>query len=203
MRLHSCGSSCLARPASTRRRRRRPCRKARSIRAPPARPAAGRNAPTVGKDSERTLSDQLAQSKGVICPPAGVDPQMRQPPPEGGAMRVIPPPGSPGGNPNASSRNSGSLSCARARPISATMRKLLILVPLVALLAASVWFAIYSWTAIEGPPVPAEGHGGDGPRHRVFADRRLRPDGAGVLLEPPRLRRRGEPRIDATSAASR
>ena len=37
------------------------------------------------------------------------------------------------------------------------MRKLLILVPLVALLAASVWFAIYSWTAIEGPPVPAEG----------------------------------------------
>jgi hypothetical protein len=37
------------------------------------------------------------------------------------------------------------------------MRKLLILVPLVALLAGSVWFAIYSWTAIEGPPVPAEG----------------------------------------------
>ena len=62
-------------------------------------PGAGRNAPTVGKDSERTLSDQLAQSKGVICPPAGVDPQMHQPPPEGGAMKVIPPPGSPGGNP--------------------------------------------------------------------------------------------------------
>jgi hypothetical protein len=37
------------------------------------------------------------------------------------------------------------------------MRKLLILIPLVALLAASIWFAIYSWTAIEGPPVPAEG----------------------------------------------
>ena len=37
------------------------------------------------------------------------------------------------------------------------MRKLLILIPLVALLAASVWFAIYSWTAIEGPPVPTEG----------------------------------------------
>ena len=37
------------------------------------------------------------------------------------------------------------------------MRKLLILIPLIALLAASAWFAIYSWTAIEGPPVPAEG----------------------------------------------
>jgi hypothetical protein len=37
------------------------------------------------------------------------------------------------------------------------MRKLLILVPLVALLAGSVWFAVHSWTAIEGPPIPPEG----------------------------------------------
>lgn len=37
------------------------------------------------------------------------------------------------------------------------MRKLFILIPLVALLAASVWFALYSWTAIEGPPIPTEG----------------------------------------------
>lgn len=37
------------------------------------------------------------------------------------------------------------------------MRKFLILIPLVALLAGAVWFAIYSWTAIEGPPVPTEG----------------------------------------------
>jgi hypothetical protein len=37
------------------------------------------------------------------------------------------------------------------------MRKLLILVPLVALLAVSVWFAIQTWTAIEGPPIPIEG----------------------------------------------
>jgi hypothetical protein len=63
-------------------------------------PGAGANAPTVGKEQSRSLSDQLAQSKGVICPPAGVDPEMRQVPPEGGAMKVIPPPGSPGGNPN-------------------------------------------------------------------------------------------------------
>jgi hypothetical protein len=38
------------------------------------------------------------------------------------------------------------------------MRKYLILVPLVALLAISIYFAIFSWSAIEGPPVPAEGH---------------------------------------------
>jgi len=63
-------------------------------------PPGAQNGPTVGRDSKQPLSDQLAQSKGVICPPAGVDPQMRQPPPEGGAMKVVPPPGSPGGNPN-------------------------------------------------------------------------------------------------------
>jgi hypothetical protein len=62
-------------------------------------PGAGANPPTVGKDDGKTLTDQLAQSKGVICPPAGVDPEMRQAPPEGGTLRVIPPPGSPGGNP--------------------------------------------------------------------------------------------------------
>lgn len=63
-------------------------------------PATAQNAPTLGqKDDGRTLSDRLAQSRGVICPPA-VDQEMRQPPPEGGAMKVIPPPGSPGGNPN-------------------------------------------------------------------------------------------------------
>ena len=37
------------------------------------------------------------------------------------------------------------------------MGKFLILVPLVALLAVSIWFAIYAWTAIEGPPIPIEG----------------------------------------------
>ena len=38
------------------------------------------------------------------------------------------------------------------------MRKLAIIVPLVALLGASIWFAIYAWTAIEGPPIPTEGY---------------------------------------------
>ena len=38
------------------------------------------------------------------------------------------------------------------------MRKYLIIAPLAALLAASIWFALYSWTAIEGPPMPIEGY---------------------------------------------
>jgi hypothetical protein len=54
----------------------------------------------IGRESDKPLSDQLAASKGVICPPAGIDPQMQQRPPEGGVMKVIPPPGSPGGDPS-------------------------------------------------------------------------------------------------------
>ncbi len=45
------------------------------------------------------LSEQLAQSNGVICPPP-VDPEMRKPAPKTGTMPVIPPPGTPGGNPH-------------------------------------------------------------------------------------------------------
>jgi len=48
----------------------------------------------------KSLSEQLARSDGVICPPAGVDPAITVPTPEGGRMPVIPPPGSPGGDPN-------------------------------------------------------------------------------------------------------
>src|ERR1700744_2781132 len=42
--------------------------------------------------------DRRGQSDGVLCPPAGVDPQMHAPTPEtgSGSMPVIPPPGSPG-----------------------------------------------------------------------------------------------------------
>jgi hypothetical protein len=45
------------------------------------------------------LSEQLSQSKGVICPPTGVDPGLVTTPPAGGRMPVIPPPGTPGGDP--------------------------------------------------------------------------------------------------------
>jgi hypothetical protein len=37
------------------------------------------------------------------------------------------------------------------------MRRYAVIVPLVAILAASVWFAIYAWTALDGPAVPLEG----------------------------------------------
>ena len=63
---------------------------------------------TVGQDNRpqsadttgKSLSEQLARSDGVICPPPGVDPDIRAPTPQGGSMPVIPPPGSPGGDPN-------------------------------------------------------------------------------------------------------
>jgi hypothetical protein len=49
-------------------------------------------------DPSKTLSDKLDQGGGVICPP-DVDPGMKTPAPETGKMPVIPPPGSPGGDP--------------------------------------------------------------------------------------------------------
>jgi hypothetical protein len=52
------------------------------------------------KKPDQTLSDHLASSGGVICPPPGVDPQIKAPTPEAGKMPVIPPPGTPGGDQN-------------------------------------------------------------------------------------------------------
>ena len=54
---------------------------------------------TTGQRTE-PLGDKLARSDGVLCPPAGVDPEMRAPTPDGGNTPVIPPPGSPGGDPS-------------------------------------------------------------------------------------------------------
>ncbi|HZP75889.1 MAG TPA: hypothetical protein VFB45_07100 [Pseudolabrys sp.] len=45
------------------------------------------------------LSDKLARSNGVLCPP-NVDPNITTPAPETGRMPVIPPPGTQGGNPS-------------------------------------------------------------------------------------------------------
>lgn len=68
---------------------------------PPALPqgnaSPGRDT-TTGQRAE-PLADKLARSDGVLCPPAGIDPEIRAPTPETGTMRVIPPPGSPGGDP--------------------------------------------------------------------------------------------------------
>jgi hypothetical protein len=70
---------------------------------PPHGPGTGtgnsKEGATVGQSNEM-LGDKLAKSDGTLCPPTGVDPAMRAPTPEGGNMPVIPPPGSPGGNPS-------------------------------------------------------------------------------------------------------
>ena len=74
--------------------------------------AAGRAPPQVQEDvpaqppGAGSLSDQLNRSKGVITPPAAVsnaDPGIVKPPPDTGTtttMPMIPPPGTPGGDPN-------------------------------------------------------------------------------------------------------
>jgi len=56
-------------------------------------------APSNETTGSNSLSEQLSKSKGVICPPAGVDPGISVPPVGGGKMPVIPPPGTPGGDP--------------------------------------------------------------------------------------------------------
>jgi len=63
---------------------------------PPAEPVP--EGTTTGRASE-PLGDKLARSDGVLCPPAGIDPEMRAPTPDAGKTPVIPPPGSPGGDP--------------------------------------------------------------------------------------------------------
>jgi hypothetical protein len=82
--------------------------------APPAPARAGNCAPmppnggaittpegsTVGRASSEPLGDKLAKSDGVMCPPSGIDPEIRAPTPETGNTPVIPPPGSPGGDPS-------------------------------------------------------------------------------------------------------
>jgi hypothetical protein len=49
--------------------------------------------------NNQTLSEKLGQTGGVICPP-DIDAGMKAPTPDAGKTPVIPPPGSPGGNPN-------------------------------------------------------------------------------------------------------
>lgn len=66
---------------------------------PSGRPGASQPAPAVPPASG-TLSSDLNRSGGVITPPADIDPGIKQKPPSSGAtMPIIPPPGTPGGNP--------------------------------------------------------------------------------------------------------
>ena len=51
--------------------------------------------------ADENLSDKLARTDGVICPPPGLDPSIQAPAgPNSSNMPVIPPPGSPGGDPS-------------------------------------------------------------------------------------------------------
>jgi hypothetical protein len=47
--------------------------------------------------TNKTLSEKLDQTAGVICPP-DIDPAIKAPTPNAGKTPVIPPPGSPGGD---------------------------------------------------------------------------------------------------------
>ena len=58
----------------------------------------GAAVPQPSDRGDQNLSDKLAQTDGILCPP-NVDPEIKAPTPPGGTMPVIPPPGSPGGDP--------------------------------------------------------------------------------------------------------
>ena len=57
------------------------------------------NTPAPQSGPNQNLSEKLERTEGVVCPPAGVDPEIAVSPPGGGKTPVIPPPGSPGGDP--------------------------------------------------------------------------------------------------------
>src|ERR1700694_1296907 len=67
-----------------------------------AAPQRGTVAPAGATTGQRAapLRDELARSHVVLCPPSGADPESRAPTPDTGTTPVIPPPGSPGGDPN-------------------------------------------------------------------------------------------------------
>ncbi len=69
-----------------------------SATAQPCTPGAGSGGTVGSGGSSSNLSDKLANSNGVICPPSNVDPEMQKSAPGGGKMKVIPPPGAPGGD---------------------------------------------------------------------------------------------------------
>jgi hypothetical protein len=67
---------------------------------PSGRPGAGQRTTPAVPPASGTLSPDLNRSGGVITPPAGIDPEIKQTPPAtGSTMPIIPPPGTPGGNP--------------------------------------------------------------------------------------------------------
>jgi hypothetical protein len=68
-------------------------RRSTSCCAPWQKSSAEQNHKHVRSTGTATLSDRLSRSKGIICPPAGVDPGIAAPAVGGGVTPVIPPPG--------------------------------------------------------------------------------------------------------------
>ena len=75
------------------------CAPSERLRTVEPKPGAPTGATTAPATTGENLSDKLARTDGVLCPP-NVDPDIRQPAPGGGKTPVIPPPGSPGGDPS-------------------------------------------------------------------------------------------------------
>jgi hypothetical protein len=72
-----------------------------ALAAEPAGPGAAADKPSTDGAASGDLSERLNRSGGVIKPPENVDPGLQKKPPEDSAkMPVIPPPGTPGGDPN-------------------------------------------------------------------------------------------------------
>jgi hypothetical protein len=64
-------------------------------------PVGDQPAPLTTPPSSGTTSSDLARSGGVIIPPDGVDPQIKRTPSHSAdPMPIIPPPGTPGGDPS-------------------------------------------------------------------------------------------------------
>lgn len=72
----------------------------------PAPEQPGKPAPQLPDNGSKapsgSSSEELSRSGGVIRPPSAVDPRMNQSTPDPGSrsMPVLPPPGTPGGNPS-------------------------------------------------------------------------------------------------------
>ena len=63
--------------------------------------ATPQSPPRTDAQGDAPLSEKLSNTNGVIHPQADVDPGIgKAPPPTGEAMPVVPPAGSPGGNPD-------------------------------------------------------------------------------------------------------
>lgn len=65
----------------------------------PKRSSPRENETTGSGEHNESLSDKLDRSDGVLPPSADVDPGLAKPAPDVGTTRIIPPPGSPGGDP--------------------------------------------------------------------------------------------------------